>query len=178
MPSTTEPGPGLSLLVVGLVAALLGVVALTWPGATLLTIAVLFGTHLIVVGALRVLVALRTRALPRFLRWFVGALGALVLAAGILTLVNPFGGLEVLAYLIGIGWIVDGIAGLFGGMPDAAIVPRGLAVATCIVSIVGGLVVLVLPGASIAAFLGIGAAVLIALGILLVLAWMLMRRRR
>ncbi|WAB83713.1 DUF308 domain-containing protein [Microcella daejeonensis] len=165
-----------ALLLSGLAAVALGLAALVWPERSLLVIGVLFGVFLILTGALRLVTALRT-PLPGVLRGFVAVLGALVLAAGVLTLVNPFDGLEVLAYVIGIAWIADGVAGLFGGMPDADLVPRGLAVASCAVSILGGIAILLLPGIAIAGFLLLGAILLLLSGVLLVLVWVLMRRR-
>ena len=171
-PRTARP----ALLISGLIATVLGLAALTWPERSLIVVGILFGMSLIVSGTLRLATALRT-PLPAFLRWFVGLLGAIVLVAGVVTLVNPFGGLEVLAYVIGIGWIVDGIAGLFGGMPDAHLVPRGLAVGSCVVSILGGIAILALPGIAVATFLVLGAALLITSGILLMLVWVVMRRR-
>lgn len=165
-----------SLLLSGVVAVALGLAALVWPERSLLVVGVLFGVFLILSGALRLATALRT-PLPTGLRVFVAVLGALVLAAGVLTLVNPFGGLEVLAYVIGIAWIADGVAGLFGGMPDAELVPRGLAVASCAVAILGGIAILLLPGIAIASFLLLGAVLLLITGLLLVLVWVLMRRR-
>jgi len=166
------------LLVVGALSALIGVAALAWPGATLVTIGVLFGIHLVVVGALRLLVALRGPALPVALRWFVGALGALVLVAGVVAIASPAAGIVLLVTVVGIGWIVDGIAGLFGGMPDAAIAPRGLLIATCVLSVLAGILVLALPGAAIATVLAVGAAFLIAVGLLLVTVGVLAGRAR
>ena len=176
MPSIAPSRPRPLLLVAGAVSTLIGVVALAWPAATLVTVAVLFGLHLVVVGALRLLIALRGPALPRALRWFVGVLGALVLVAGIVAIASPGAGLVLLATVVGIGWIVDGIAGLFGGMPDAAIAPRGLLIATCVLSIVAGILVLALPGAAIAVVLAVGAAFLIAAGLMLLLVGVLAGR--
>lgn len=176
MPTTSTLRARPTLLVAGIISALLGAAALAWPVATLATISLLFGIYLVLAGGLRLAVAWRGHDLPRALRWFVGVLGALVLAAGVLTIANPFGQLTVLAYLIGIAWIVDGIAGLFGGLPDAAIVPRRLAVSTCVLSILAGILILVLPGVAIATFLAVGAAFLIVTGLLLVAVWLLSRR--
>ena len=178
MPSIAPSRPRPLLLVVGALSTLIGVVALAWPAATLVTIGVLFGLHLVIVGALRLLVALRGPALPRALRWFVGALGALVLVAGVIAIASPAAGLVLLATVVGIGWIIDGIAGLFGGMPDAAIAPRGLLIATCVLSIVAGILVLALPGAAIATVVAVGAVFLISAGLLLIGGGVLASRRR
>ncbi|KQV26658.1 MULTISPECIES: HdeD family acid-resistance protein [unclassified Microcella] len=176
MPSNAPSRPRPLLLVTGVVSALLGVAALAWPAATLVTVAVLFGAHLLVVGALRLLVALRGPQLPRALRVFVGALGALVLVAGVIAIASPGAGLALLVTVVGVGWITDGIAGLFGGMPDAAIAPRGLAIATCALSIIAGILVLALPGAALATVIAVGAAFLIVAGLLLVAVGVLASR--
>lgn len=177
MTATDAPRIPRSLLALGALSIVLGVAALAWPRATLLTLAVLFGIHLVLVGGLRLWVAWRGHALPRALRWFVGALGVAVLALGVVTIANPAGQLTLLAYLIGIAWIIDGVAALFGGMPDAAIAPRGLAIATCVLSIVAGILVLAMPGAALATILVVGAVFLIVTGALLVLVGLLARRR-
>ncbi|MBA8847590.1 DUF308 domain-containing protein [Microcella alkalica] len=178
MPSTAPSRPLPLLLIVGAVSALLGVVALTWPSATLVTIAVLFGAHLVTVGALRLLVALRGPALPRALRWFVAVLGAIVLVAGIIAIASPAAGLALLVTVVGLGWIIDGVAGLFGGLPEAATAPRGLAIATCALSIAAGILVLALPAAALATVLAVGATFLIAVGLLLVVVGLLAARAR
>lgn len=178
MPSNAVLRPRPLLAVIGALSTLIGVVALAWPEATLVTIGVLFGAHLVIVGAIRLLVALRGPELPRALRWFVGALGALVLLAGVIAIASPAAGLILLVTVVGLGWIVDGVAGLFGGMPDAAIAPRGLLIATCVLSIVAGILVLALPGAAIATVLAVGAAFLIAVGLLLVIVAVLAARAR
>lgn len=166
-----------SLLLTGILALALGLAAFVWPGATLFTISLLFGIYLVVTGALRLIIAVRTRELPTALRWFVAVLGIAVLVAGVLTILNPFASLEVIAYIIGIGWIIDGIAGLFGGMPDADLLPRGLAIAVCVISIVAGIVILLLPRAAVLTFLITGAAFLVAIGIMLVAVWFFTRSR-
>lgn len=177
MTDTPAPRPPLPLLLLlGALSIALGVAALAWPQATLLTLALLFGVHLVLVGGLRLWVAWRGHELPRTLRWFVGVLGLAVLALGVVTIANPAGQLTLLAYLIGIAWIIDGVAALFGGMPDAAIVPRALAIATCVLSIVAGILVLAMPGAALATVLIVGAVFLIVAGLLLVLVGVVARR--
>ena len=68
MTDTPAPRPPLPLLLLGALSIALGVAALAWPQATLLTLALLFGVHLVLVGGLRLWVAWRGHELPRALQ--------------------------------------------------------------------------------------------------------------
>jgi uncharacterized membrane protein HdeD (DUF308 family) len=146
-------------------AIVLGVVALIWPGVTLLTVALLFGAHLVITGIFRLVLAFTGETLSTGLRWLIGILGALIVAAGIFALANPLQSLVILVFVIGIGWILDGIAAIVGGMMGRTAVPRWLAIASGAVSIIGGVVVLAQPGLAIGVFVILGAWILIAIGV-------------
>ncbi|MGI8415859.1 MAG: DUF308 domain-containing protein [Nakamurella sp.] len=64
--------------VVGIV---LGLIALLWPRATLLTVAFFFGVSLIIAGLFRVFLGFSAHKLPSRTRWLLGILGALVVIA-------------------------------------------------------------------------------------------------
>jgi uncharacterized membrane protein HdeD (DUF308 family) len=84
-------------------AIALGVAALVWPGATLITVALLFGAYLVVSGIFRLVIAVTSDALSTGVRWLVGILGALIIVAGIIALNNLAQSLLVLAFVIGFG---------------------------------------------------------------------------
>lgn len=146
-------------------AIALGVAALVWPGATLFTIALLFGASLVVSGIFRLVVAFTSDSLSTGVRWLVGILGVLVIIAGIVALNNLAQSLIVLAFVIGFGWILDGIAAIVGGLTGRTALPRWLAIVSGLVSIIGGIVILSVPGLAIVTFLIFGGWILIAIGV-------------
>ena len=150
-----------TLIAVSVIGIILGIIALVWPGATLLTIAILFGSYLIAVGVFRVSAAITTDSLSGGLRWVLGILGVLVIVAGIISLANPFSSLTVLAFVIGFGWILDGMTDITAGATGNTLAPRWLVIVSGVVSIIAGIVVFMLPGLAIATFVVFGAILLI-----------------
>lgn len=71
----------------------------------------------------------------------------------------------MLALVIGIGWIVDGVASVVAGFTGRTALPRWLAVVTGVVSVIGGIVIVTLPGLAIATFVLVGGWILIAIGV-------------
>ncbi len=149
------------LIAVSIIGIILGILALVWPGATLLTVAILFGSYLVAAGVFRVVIAVMADSLSTGSRWLLGILGVFVIVAGIFCLANPFQSLVVLAFVIGIGWIFDGVASIAGGATGVSRGPRWLAIVSGIVSIIAGFVVFLLPGLAIATFIMFGAILLI-----------------
>lgn len=149
---------------VAILAIVLGVIAFLVPGATLLTVAILFGIHLIASGVFRLIMAFTADRLPRSIRWLTGLLGGLVLVGGILTLANPWQSLAVLGIVIGAAWIVDGIASIAGraGRTDQL---RWLPVTAGIASIIAGVLVAIMPILALASFVIVAAILLIIVGI-------------
>lgn len=150
-----------TIIAVAIIGIVLGVIALVWPGATLLTIAILFGTYLIATGIFRVSAAITSDVLSTPFRWLLGILGVLVIVAGILCLANPFSSLFVLAIVIGVGWVLDGLADVTAGATGRSRAPKWLAIVSGVVSIIAGIVVFMLPGLAIATFVIFGAILLI-----------------
>ena len=143
----------------------LGIVALAWPGATLLTVAILFGSYLIVSGVFRLTIAFTAQRLSPGVRWLFGILGGLVIVAGIFCLSNPARSLIVLAFLIGFGWIIEGIADITDGAMGTTPAPRLLAILSGVVSVIAGVAMFFLPGLAIATFVLLGAILLIAVSV-------------
>ncbi|MBK5238964.1 MAG: DUF308 domain-containing protein [Actinomycetales bacterium] len=130
-------------LVIGAVlSALVGIIVLSWPMATLVVVAVLFGLYFLVRGIVRVAVGIFAPGLTGGGRTLSIILGVLLVAVGIFALKNPGDSLALLGILIGISWVIDGIATLVESSNKAS---RGFAIAAGIISIVAGVVVLFVP---------------------------------
>jgi uncharacterized membrane protein HdeD (DUF308 family) len=146
-------------------AIALGVAALVWPGATLITVALLFGAYLVVSGIFRLVIAFTSDSLSTGIRWFVGIMGVLIIIAGIIALNNLAQSLLVLAFVIGFGWIFDGVAAIAGGITGRTALPRWLSIVSGVISIIGGIVIFTLPGLAIVTFVIFGGWILIAIGV-------------
>lgn len=149
-----------------IVGIVLGLIALFWPGPTLLVVAWLFGAAIVLAGLFRIAVGLSASQLPTGQRWLMAIPGVLMVIAGVLCIANPVGTLVFLAIFIGISWIFDGIHDLVAGFSGITTGPRWLAFVAGILSIVAGIVVFTLPGLAIATFVTWGAILLIIVSVL------------
>ncbi|MFI9011191.1 HdeD family acid-resistance protein [Actinosynnema sp. NPDC053489] len=153
------PGQSRALWITfGVITLVIGLAVLLWPGLTLLTAAVLFGLEMLITGVFW-LVSSFTRDEPGRQRWLLAVAGLLALVAGILCLRAPFQTIAVLALLLGVTWVVGGVAEVFHGFGRS-----GWAVFSGVVTAIGGIVVLVWPVASLIALAWLLAVVLIVLG--------------
>ncbi|BDZ47955.1 hypothetical protein GCM10025867_01960 [Frondihabitans sucicola] len=157
------------VLGVAIAAIVLGLIALFFPAASLLTIAIVFGIFLLVLGLFRLWLSFSARDLATGARWLTGILGALILVAAILCLADPFQSLQVLGFVSGFGWIFEGAAGVLGGWRGFVGGPRWLPVIAGVVSIVAGIVMMILPVAALSAFVTVGGIILIVLGVVALL---------
>ncbi len=180
-PVTTTDRPWMSrvhrgqIVAIAVIGILLGVIGLIFPGATLFTVAVLFGSFLVAAGIFRIMASVTAEELSAPLRWLSAILGVLVVITGVLCLLDPWGSLIVLAFVIGIGWIVDGVIDFMAGLKHA-IRPRWFGFVSGIVSIAAGVAMFVLPAAGVAALVTIGAVLLIVVSVTTLL--MIPRRAR
>jgi uncharacterized membrane protein HdeD (DUF308 family) len=119
---TVHRGEVVTVAIVGIV---LGIVALVWPEATLVTVAIVFGIYLLVSGIFRITVAFLAHDTGAGMRWLTGILGLLVAGAGVYCLVSPERSLVVLAFVIGFGWIAEGVIDIMAGI-QGVVSPRWL----------------------------------------------------
>jgi uncharacterized membrane protein HdeD (DUF308 family) len=152
------------LVAVAIVGLVLGIVALIWPGATLVTVAIIFGIYLVVSGVFRISVAFLAHTSGTGMRWLTGILGLLVAAAGVYCLASPERSLIVLAFVIGFGWIAEGIIDITAGI-QGIVSPRWLAIVSGVISLIAGIVTFTLPGLAVSAFLIFGAIMLIVVSV-------------
>jgi len=147
----------------GLVAVVLGIIMLVWPSSTLSVIAVLFGLYFLIVGIVRVARGLFTAGMNGGLRVLAILFGLLLIIAGIITIRNPLNSLVVLGMVIGISWIIEGIAALVETAPDSS---KWFGTVFGAISIIAGIIVLLLPLQSISVLVIIGGIFLIASGLI------------
>ena len=131
----------------GLVAILFGVLALVWPGVTLITLIWLFGAFALVNGLLSLILAAKApKGYPRVGSLILG--GLLGILAGLLTFVMP--GITALGLLILIAlWaIVTGMMELVAAIRLRKIITNEwLLVLTGVLSIAFGVLLILMPAA-------------------------------
>jgi len=165
------------LVVEGLLGALLGVLVLTWPEATVGVLAWLFGIQLIVTGILQFGSAASDVAGTGG-RVLSCVLGTLSLLAGLLCLRTPLQTALVLGLLIGITWVVGGVIRIVQGIVVTHGTARWWRIAGGVLWVIAGGLVLVYPGASLVALASILGIVLLLEGACLVAVGLTTRRSR
>ena len=102
-------------LVRGLVAIAFGLVALAWPGATLVTLVLFYGVFALIDGVFAVIAAVRGKG-GADSRWWLSFVGLLGIVAGLVTYFSP--GLTALALLVVIGiWaLMYGVVEIVGAI--------------------------------------------------------------
>lgn len=173
----TEP-KGLRV-VLGVISLVLGLVALIWPKATLLVVALVFGLQLVAVGLVRVIAAVALKELPGRWRTVSAILGVLTAVAGVVFLFRPGTSLLVLAIILAVGWIIDGVSELVSAVVvKRPPLERGALIAFGVLAIIAAAVVMLFPGDSLVVLTRIGGVVLIAFGIVELIAALAGRREQ
>jgi uncharacterized membrane protein HdeD (DUF308 family) len=106
-----RPGDGAQRAAYGLLGVLgviAGVLALVWPGTTVLVLATLVGAWAVVTGIAEIVAAVRLRKQITGEAFLIVA-GALSVVAGVLVLVHPIAGVLGIAVLIGIYAVLYGV---------------------------------------------------------------------
>ena len=141
-----------STLVSGLLAVVLGVLMLVWPGKTLLAAGILFGAYLLISGIAQVFFAftLHVSAGGRILLFISGA-ASLILAV---LAFRHFGkdqttAVLLLAIWIGVGFIFRGTATTVVAISEGGLPGRGWLIFYGVISLIAGFVVMTWPFDSI-----------------------------
>jgi uncharacterized membrane protein HdeD (DUF308 family) len=180
---TTRPAPILaqrlwtSAIVFGLLAVILGVVILVWPGPSLVVAAVLFGVYLLVSGIAQVFSAfsLPVSAGGRILLFISGA-ASLILAVLAFRHFGEGYAILLLAIWIAVGFVFRGVATTVSAISDPVFPGRGWAIFFGIISILAGIVVLAYPFDSIVTLALVSGIWLVILGVMEIVAGFGMRR--
>jgi len=137
------------LLAMGILSAVIGLLVIFFPHATLLAIAILFGIQLIALGVFRFVAAFTAPDKSAWLRALTAVIALLAFIVGIYLLRRPVLSLLVVAVLLGIFWVMHGVIDLFLAIGDSSLSARGVVALAGILSIVAGALVLAFPGISL-----------------------------
>jgi uncharacterized membrane protein HdeD (DUF308 family) len=155
------------LVAEGALSALLGVLVLTWPEATVGVLAWVFGVLLVVTGVLHFFAA-ASGGIGANGRVLSCVLGTLLVLGGLLCLRTPLQTALVLGLLIGVVWVVGGVVRIAQGVVLGRGAARWWRIAAGVLWVVAGGLVLDFPGASLVTLASILGIVLLLEGICLV----------
>jgi uncharacterized membrane protein HdeD (DUF308 family) len=136
-------------LIFGIISIIAGILAIAWPGPTLVVLAVLFGIELIVWGIFRLVGAITFGDESAGARTLWAILGVLSLLIGFYALRHIVITLLSLGLLLGIFWLVDGIGTLVSAAEHKNMPGRGFAVLSGVLGVIAGLILLFWPAISI-----------------------------
>ncbi|MHB1066089.1 MAG: HdeD family acid-resistance protein [Candidatus Nanopelagicales bacterium] len=134
------------LLFLGITSVVVGIIALVWPGATVLVIAILLAIWLIVSGVFEIVRGF-ARGLSGGMRALLFITGILSVILGIIAFRSVFQAVEILAIFVGIMFLFRGFGALFMGAEQKE--GRGWNIFGGIIMLIGGLVILVWPAISL-----------------------------
>jgi uncharacterized membrane protein HdeD (DUF308 family) len=162
------------VLLRGIAGIVFGVLALAWPGITLLMLVLFYGAYALVDGVFSLIAAFagKGEGAPT---WWLILVGILGIVAGLVTFFLPGISAVVLILVIGAWAVVCGIFEIIGAIQlRKEIDNEWLLILSGIVSVLFGLGVLIFPGAGALALIWLIATFAIAFGILwIVLAFRL-----
>jgi uncharacterized membrane protein HdeD (DUF308 family) len=133
----------------GVITVVLGILALAWPGHTLIAIAVVFGVQLVVMGVFRFVASFAFPDLSGGTRVLYALLGVLSLIIGLYALRHVLITIVALALLLGIFWVVNGTTELFTAISQRELPNRGWNIFSGILGIIAGFILLVYPAISV-----------------------------
>jgi uncharacterized membrane protein HdeD (DUF308 family) len=172
-----SPHTGLRVAM-GILSIVLGILVITRPVDTLFFVAVLFGIQLVILGIVRIVLAVSISDMPRWLKILSVVFGILTIMAGLICFIRPQASLVIIAIMLAAGWIADGIADMVRGFTgDRSGGERAYLIGLGVVSIVAGIVVVAFPGQSLALLTQIAGGALLIIGVLTCLSAIMGRRR-
>jgi len=163
------------VVVLGIISIVLGVLAIGYPGATVVTVAIFFAAWLFVTGIYEVIVSF-TRDGDTAMRVFHAIIGVLSVIVGFALLRSPFQSVEVMIFVLGIFWLVQGIMTFAAAFSVKQ--GRNWGIAMGILGILAGIVILTYPISSAVILAQIGGIWLVILGIMQIVAGYQLRKAR
>jgi uncharacterized membrane protein HdeD (DUF308 family) len=139
-----------STLLSGILAVILGILVLVWPGKTVVVAAIFFGAYLLITGIAQVIFAfsLDVSAGGRVLLFLSGA-ASLILAVLCFRHFGEGYAVLLLAIWIGVGFIFRGVATTVSAISDPGLPGRGWSIFFGVITIIAGVIVMASPFESI-----------------------------
>jgi uncharacterized membrane protein HdeD (DUF308 family) len=147
-PAVAVIGAWQTTVVVGIVTLILGLIVAFHPSGSLNVIAVLLGLLMIISGLFHVI---RMFGSGESHRVWLGISGLLLIVLGVVLIRHLHLTVAIIGLIIGISWIVQGLSALAGGLAVGSREGRGWWIFFGIVSLIGGIVIVAVPVASVTA---------------------------
>jgi uncharacterized membrane protein HdeD (DUF308 family) len=157
-------------LIIGLVSAVAGVLAIVYPDITLLAIGIFAGVSLLFIGAMEIVEAIAGEPDSRVLSALVGALSLL---AGLICLRRPGESLLAVVVVLGIYLVMAGIIRFVRSF--AELEDRALLMMLALLDIILGILILSLPKLSLVTLAVLFAISLLARGVFMIVVAFRMR---
>jgi uncharacterized membrane protein HdeD (DUF308 family) len=134
-----------SLILLGVLAIIVGIIAIAWPGVTILALVILFAVYAFIDAGLQAARAFSSgSAGPVFGHLLLGLVD---IAAGVIALVWPGPTAFVLVLIMGIWAFIGGIAEIFAGFGSGETAgTRAMFILSGLVSVAFGVVLFARPG--------------------------------
>ncbi len=153
-----------STLVSGILAVILGILVLVWPGITILVAAIFLGIYLLITGISQLVLAFSLRAsVGGRVLLFIGGAAALVLA--VLCFISLDNSVSLLAIWIGVGFIFRGVATAMSAVGDPSLPGRIWEIVIGVVSVIAGIIMFVAPLEGLVALAQVTGIILIVVGV-------------
>ena len=162
-------------VVMGVVSIVLGLLAMFYPGATIVTVAIFFAAWLFVSGIFS-LIGSFTRDGDTGSRVLTAIIGVLSVIVGFALLRTPFQSVEVFIFVLGIFWLVQGIMTFVAAFAQKE--GRNWRIFSGILGIIAGVIILAYPISSAATLAVVGGIWLVILGVTQVIAGFQLRSAR
>lgn len=160
----------------GVVSVIAGVLALAWPGRTLVVLAVLFGIQLIVSGIVRLVMSISYDEASVGARVLSAILGALGLLVGLYAVRHVVITVLALGLVLGIYWTIDGVGQLMAAIEHPQLPGRGVVAASGVLGLISGIILLSWPGLSVLTLAVVAGIALLAFGVMQLVAASQLRR--
>jgi uncharacterized membrane protein HdeD (DUF308 family) len=133
-----------SLILLGVLAVIVGIIAIAWPGVTILALVILFAIYAFMAAGLQAARAFSSRSAGPVLGHLL--LGLIDLAAGVIALVWPGPTAYVLVIIVAAWALVGGVAEVFAGFGSGETAgTRAMFILAGLVSVAFGVVLFARP---------------------------------
>jgi uncharacterized membrane protein HdeD (DUF308 family) len=133
----------------GVVSLILGIIVAFHPKNSVYVVAILLAIWLIFAGIFRIVVAIADSADSAGTRWIMAAVGIVSIVIGVVVLHHTHETVAVVGFLVGLFWLLAGLADFFSGYVSKGAPGRGFAIFAGLLGVVVGVLALVYPGLSL-----------------------------
>ena len=154
------------VLAFGIATVVLGVILMVFTEESVKFFAVICGIYLILSGIFMLVASFSDNMETTGMRVLSAVGGVLSILLGLIALRGLAEAVAILALLIGIGWIIRGVADLIEGVAHPGIPARGWVIFIGILSLLAGIVVLTWPAITLGALVWVTGLWLVVLGVI------------